>query len=345
MNIFEITKIHNMVMKNRIIRAATGDEYSVNGHYTKKDFDIYEALAKGGVGTITTGFAVVSDYPMNEEGNMLNITDDSYIPEYKMLTDMVHSYNANIVMQLVHCGSYTFVNENAYAPSVIENLETKKMPQELSKADIQRIENDFAQAAYRAKSAGFDGVEIHAGHGFLISEFLTPYYNRRTDEYGGTDEKRALFLYEVVKSVRNAVGEDFPIFIKINCDDGFDGGITYEGFETACVIAEKAGADLILPSGHWYTRKDRKPYYLESTKCVAKKLNIPVCIVGHVREVAEMEQYFENSISYFAMSRPFICEPDFPNKMQTGEIKKVKCVSCNYCVNNPGLICVFNKAR
>ena len=271
--IFDDTKIKNMTLKNRIIRAAIGDHYCNDGHYSQKDFEVYEQLAKGGVGTIITGYAYVFDYPMFKAVGMFGIYDDSFIPEYKKLTDMVHKNNANIVLQIVHCGSYVYDNyEKIYAPSAILNLNTQKMPTMMAINDIKRIENDFILASSRAKESGFDGIEIHAGHGFLLSQFLTPYYNKRNDEYGGNIENRARMLVEIINGVKEKCGKDFPVFVKINCQDGIKEGISEDDFLTVCKMLENNGADLIEVTGNWLEFKQKTPYFLEQTKNPQKVL-------------------------------------------------------------------------
>lgn len=334
-SIFELTNVGSMSLKNRLFRAATGDKHAINGHYQEGDFELYRELAKGGVGTIITGFAYVSDYPMAPGPGMLGIYDDSFIPEYKKLTDMVHENGANIVLQIVHCGSFVFgaaEGTRIIAPSVVPHAMTNTVPEEMTKADIDRVVQDFVLAAKRAKESGFDGIEIHAGHGFLLSQFISPYYNKRTDEYGGTDENRARMAVEVVSSIREVVGADYPILIKINGNDGIEGGLTQEGFICAGKLLEKAGVNIISVSGAWFAIQKDTPYYLEETKVLAEACNIPVCLVGGVRDAETIEDVLNNSdIEYVAMSRPFINALDFPNKWASKEILTSTCTSCNGC--------------
>ena len=165
-------------------------------------------LKKNEVGTIFTGSTAVSDYNQAGGINSFRLDKDKYIPEFKKLVDIVHNNGANIIMQLVHKGMNTNPkSEVIYAPSSLPIKDQNRYSIEMTLEDINRIENDFADAALRAKKAGFDGVEIHAGHFYLVSEFLSPLNNKRTDEYGGTDEKRSRFLAEIIEKVRHKVGE------------------------------------------------------------------------------------------------------------------------------------------
>ena len=192
--LFDTTRIGNMTLKNRFIRAAIG-EATTNGQVNQQILDLYENLAQGGVGTMITGFTLVDEsekiYPM------MAFYDDSFTEGHKNLTNTVHKFNANIILQLVYVGSYVMgdaTEVNVLAPSVVENLNTKTIPKEISTEEIKNIQNKFANGALRAKNAGYDGIEIHAAHGFLLSQFMTPYYNRRNDLYGGSTLNRARMI-------------------------------------------------------------------------------------------------------------------------------------------------------
>ncbi len=347
-SLFDQTYIKKMSMKNRFIAAAVGDRHAVNGHMTDKDFLVYENLAKGGAGTVITGFTYITDYPVNE--TMLGIYDDSFITEYSRLTAMVHQYKTNIIMQLVHPGSFVMTDTagaKMLGPSEVENLSSQKIPSEMTKQDIKDVQQAFADAALRAKRAGFDGVELHAAHGFLLNQFLTPYYNRRSDEYGGTDDNRARMLIETFHLVRKTVGEEYPIFVKINCDDGIENGITYDGFHAACKQLTEAGADAIEVSGHWFSFKNTDSfYYKDYTAKIAQEKRIPMILVGGINDFEAAAQVLESTdIEYFAMARPLIAEPDLINRWAAGNAGKSKCIGCNNCTKASPLWgrCILNK--
>jgi 2,4-dienoyl-CoA reductase-like NADH-dependent reductase (Old Yellow Enzyme family) len=198
--IFDETQLKNLKLKNRIFKGSVIDCSFIDGHIIEEGLKIYENLAKNEIGTIFTGTAVVSDYNAFQDNPEFRMDKDEYIEEYKKLTSLVHKYNTNIMIQLIHNGMNTFSkDEIIYGPSEGKLLNQDRNSVEMTKEDILRIENDFVNAAIRAKKAGFDGIEIHSGHLYLLSEFLTPKYNKRTDEYGGNDENRARMLVEIIK--------------------------------------------------------------------------------------------------------------------------------------------------
>ena len=198
-SVFDETYLKHLKLKNRFFRGSVGDDALKNGKITEEGFKLYDELSKNEVGTIFTGYTAVSDYNQFPNIDMFRLDKDEYIPEYKKLVELVHKNHANLFIQLVHIGINTFVDvDTVYGPSAVPlAYNPKKIAKEMTKDDILRIENDFAEAALRAKKAGFDGVEIHGAHLYLISEFLSPLINHRTDEYGGSDENRARIIIEI----------------------------------------------------------------------------------------------------------------------------------------------------
>lgn len=363
-NLFEQTTIKNMKLKNRFFKAAVWEELATDdGHMTKELFQVYEEIAQGGIGTILTGYAYVEK---NEQPNprMMGIYDDSFIPEYKKLTDMVHSYDANIIMQIVYGGSMSTLNPPStliWAPSAIKNERTGIMPKEMSKNDISHLVKSFGKAANRVKLAGFDGVEIHAAHGYLLSQFLCPFYNTRTDEYGGSIENRARIILEIFREIRNTVGDHFPIFIKINSEDFMDKGLTSEESIIVSKMLADAGIDGIEVSGGNESNlkvlgnnlgparnkvsnsKENESYFREHASKLAQSVSVPVILTGGNRHIDVMDHILQNTdIAYFALGRPLICEPDLIDKWATGNFKEPKCNSCNQCYKTYGKRCIFN---
>ena len=250
-------------------------------------------------------------------------------------------------MQISHIGAQTTLNEKIiYAPSKILFPGSKKESIEMSKNDILRIENDFVNAAIRAKKSGFDGIEIHAAHFYLLSLFLWPVFNKRNDEYGGNGKNRARIIIEIIEKIRKEVGNDFIISLKINSEDGIENGISEDDFILTCKLAEKSGVDIIQISGMEWTKGkiDSKilPFF-DRAKKVAEILSIPVILIGNVREVDTIQYALNNSkIEYFGMARPLICEVDLVKNWNNGNFKKAKCISCNTCLKKYST-CVFNK--
>ena len=191
-----------------------------------------------------------------------------------------------------------------YGPSKVKNPFFDEISNEVSKEQILKIQDYFAKAALRAKNAEFDGIEIHSAHLNLLSQFLSPEFNKRNDEYGGNDENRAKFLVEIIRKIRKAVGENFIISLKLNSYDGdkYKNGITESGFLTACKLAEKNGVDIINVSSDWEQKKpkSKNPMFLQATQKLSEIVKIPVVLVGVIRDIETMEEILNSSnIRYF----------------------------------------------
>ena len=346
--IFDETNLKYLKLKNRIFRGAVGDQYFINGKISEEGFKLYDQLSKNEIGTIFTGYTMVSDYLQNDNYHTFRFDKDEYIPEFKKLVDLVHKNGANIMMQLAHIGMNTVSKaETIYAPSSLPIPDQNRFSKEMTKEDILRIENNFADAALRAKKAGFDGIEIHGAHFYLISEFLSPLFNKRTDEYGGSDENRARFLMEIIAKVREKVGKEYIVGLKINSEDADQNGISEEGFMKICQMAEDAGVDYIQISGiKWFKERIDNPIYADIGIKLAEKLKIPVMIIGGVRNLDEINEILNKSkIQFIGIVRPLICEYDLITKWKKGETKKSKCISCNTCLRKTPGQCIFNKNK
>lgn len=332
--LFDSAQLAKMALKNRFIRSAT-----------------WEELAKGGVGAIITGNAFVMESEQHNPG-MLGIYDDSFINEYKRLTDKVHEYGVKIIMQIVYGGSQTSFNvgeRTIWGPSSLEHPATKTESKEISKEEIKILVQAFADAAARAKKAGFDGVQLHAAHGLLFSQFLNPYYNRRTDEYGGSIDNRARILLESYEAMRKTVGEDYPILVKIHCEDFMEGGLSAEDSLNVCRLLSEMGIDAIEVSGGDPARtnipaKEKESYFKEHAAGIAEQVKAPILLVGGNRSLETMSEILDSTkIEFFSLSRPLLREPDLINRWQKGDTKKAKCISCNKCFTTEGSRhCIFN---
>ena len=357
-SLFDTTELAGMTLKNRFIRSATYDGLSdEKGHITKKTYELYENLAKGGVGTIITGLTFVSDLENTYPGQA-GIYDDSFISEYNKLSDMVHSYNTNIIMQLVWNGTQAYADSNSsktfWGPSSVEDVAYKYMPSEMTEEEIVFVQKAFADAAYRAKKAGFDGVQIHAAHGYLLSKFLTPYYNRRTDQYGGNIENRSRIILETFKVIRDRVGLKYPIFIKINSEDFIEQGMSFDDCKYVCNKLAQMGIDAIEISGGCVSSpptenvsrpKDQEQYYKKYATEIARENKVPVISVGGNRNIDSMiETINTTDIEYVSLSRALICESDLINRWKE-DSTPAKCISCNKCFSRGGTICIFNKGH
>lgn len=363
MNVFDGVRINQMELKNRFIRSSVWMKAATNdGHMTKEIMETYIDLAKGGSGLILTGYSHISDEEQPNP-NMTGISDDSFIDEYRAMTDAVHKEGSKIAMQIVFGGSQSHHPEaaamNILAPSAVENRVTKLMPAEASKNELARIVKLFGDAAERVKRAGFDGVQIHAAHGYFLSMFLTPYYNRRTDEYNGDIHDRARIIYEVYSEIRSRVGKDFPVMIKLNFDDFMDEG---EGLvlEDAIEVFRRLdalGMDMfevsgtnessgkgLMPARTEISKPEKQSYFRKATAEIAKAVEAPVSLMGGNRAVEMMNDLLSSTdIELFSVARPLLCEPDLINKWQADAAYKPRCVSCNKCWLSKPNSCVLNK--
>jgi 2,4-dienoyl-CoA reductase-like NADH-dependent reductase (Old Yellow Enzyme family) len=304
-------------LKNSFFRGAVGENGFTYERIPEEIFKLYDQLSKNEVVNILTGFTIVSDYNSASNVNQFRIDKDEYIPKYRKLVEMVHKNGANFFMQIGHVGINVIQNpETIYGPSSLPLPNKNKNSKEMTKEDILRIENDFAEGALRAKKAGFDGIEIHGAHFYLVSDFLSPIYNKRTDEYGGNDENRARFLIEIIGKIRKKVGNDFIVGVKLNCEDGDKNGITEEAFFKTCLMAEAAGIDFIDISGMtWMKERTKNLYYANVGIKLAEKLKISVMVTAGARNVDELNEILNKSnIQYFGIARPLICQYDLLKK-------------------------------
>ena len=362
-NLFERTKIKSLEMKNRFIRSAVWMNLAeADGHLNKEIFDTYEELAKGGVGLIITGYAFISE---DEQPNprMLGIYDDSFIEEYRSLVEKVHENNSKIALQIVYGGSQSehpdAENMKILGPSAVKNRVTGLTPIEADHEGLNYIIKKFGDAAERAKLAGFDAVQIHAAHGYLLSQFLTPYYNRRNDEYGGDIHSRAKLIYDVVKEIRGRVGEGFPVMMKLNFDDFMDEG---EGLteEEALEVFKKVsdlGVDIIevsavnessgkglAPARTGLNSIEKQSYFREAAARIAREVDAKIILMGGNRNTGLMNEILNSTeIEYFSIARPLLCEPDLINKWSADMNYIPKCISCNRCWETEPNSCIFNR--
>jgi 2,4-dienoyl-CoA reductase-like NADH-dependent reductase (Old Yellow Enzyme family) len=345
--LFEPYNLAGIELKNRIVRSATYEKRAdVDGFVTGSMIELYKDLAKGGVGLIITGNALVH-ISGRTVPQMICIHNDHYIEKLKRLVDAVHRHDGKIAMQLVHGGRQCFPallgGERPIAPSEVYDPSTKIAPREMSNEEIWEIIESFANAARRAMYAGFDGVQIHGAHGYLVSEFLSPHTNRREDYWGGDEERRFHFLEEVYKAMRKEVGANYPILIKMNADDFVAGGLIPEESVRIAKRLEDLGIAAIEVSGGMYEagaktaqlnilQTEQEAYFRSSSRLFKKELNIPVILVGGIRSKPVAEDVIQKGdADLISISRPLIREPDLPNKFMAGK-EKADCISCNGCM-------------
>jgi len=247
--LFEKTTIKGLELKNRLIRSATHEGMSdEKGFPTPSLFNLYGKLAKGGVGLIITGSAFVSRDGKSPFLGMQGIDSDEHILKYRELVEYVHQKGAKIAMQIVHCGRQTTreaIGCQPIAPSRVREKCLFSTPKKMTEEDIERIIEAFARASWRVKESGFDAVQIHGAHGYLINQFLSPYTNRRKDRWGGSIKNRMRFVREIYNRCRRQVGYNYPIFIKINGYDNIKAGLKINESVVMAEMMDKMGFDAI----------------------------------------------------------------------------------------------------
>jgi 2,4-dienoyl-CoA reductase-like NADH-dependent reductase (Old Yellow Enzyme family) len=358
--IFSEGAIAGLKTKNRLVRSATFEAAGTHeGMVTDTYVDFYKTLARGGVGTIITGWMSVAANGRSMH-NHIGIWDDRFISGIKKAADAVHGEAPDTVLisQIGHAGR-NIVSKNDMSepvgPSAVPVPVLKKRARGLTLEEIEKIIKQFVDAIVRVREAGFDGVQLHGAHGYLLSAFLSPYTNHRTDRFGGSLENRVRVVSDIVSGARKKVGPDFPILIKVNADDFMPGGIDITTFPALANKIEASGFDAIEVSGGTWdclarteeelgffplplpesrTRIDdpaKQSYFLPYAMLL--DLKIPVILVGGNRSVERIEGIFKNSpVDFMSLARPLIAEPDLPNRWLSGDGPgTARCQSCNAC--------------
>lgn len=352
--LFKPIRLGAVEVPNRFVRSATNECLTDKGDYvTDRLADLYEALARGGVGLIITGYAYVR-VDGKSSTSQAAIYDDKFIPPYKRITERLRPYPARIVLQIAHGGRQSIpsaCNGSPIAPSPVPYPVTKLTPREMTEDEIREIIRSFAQAAGRAREAGFHGVQLHSAHGYLLSQFISPFTNRREDKWGGSVENRARILLEVLKACRKEVGKEFPILIKLNSDDCIGDGLKIEDAVKIASMLGKAGIDAVEVSGGIgdsfpsACRPDidspgKEAYFSDNARKIREVLSVPVICVGGIRSKEVMESIINTKkADMVSMSRPFIREPDLVERLRNGLAEKASCISCNQCWHPKGIRC------
>ncbi|MCP4750932.1 MAG: NADH:flavin oxidoreductase [Proteobacteria bacterium] len=373
--IFSEGRIAGLSLKNRLIRSATAEGRAAqDGRILPGILELYQDLAQGGVGMIITGHMAVMQGGRAGH-NQTGIWDDTFVPEIAAIADQVHTAagDCRIIGQVSHCGRQVLRGNDEAAcvgPSDVASPLLEKKARALTLQEIEEIVDCFAGAIVRIKKAGFDGAQLHAAHGWLLSSFLSPYTNRRTDEYGGSLENRTRIVREIVARAREEVG-GFPILIKINGDDQLENGIDIQSFPELAAEIEKAGVDAIeISGGMWdclvrteeelgfrplpipesrtrINTAESQSYFAQYA--AAADVAIPLILVGGNKNVERLEEIMgRGQIDFFSFSRPLICEPDLPKRWLEGRDREsAECISCNTCLTTmqEGTACLLKQDR
>ena len=378
--------IGGLELKNKIIMAPMGSNFAgEDGHTTEQLESYYEERAKGGVGLIILETSAITWPAGASMPYMIGFSKDEFVSDLNSLTQRVHQHGAKIAAQLNHSGKIAQEDTIAGRPIPVPSIPKSepsdmfglltqdeimnfikaggpdgKGPRyhELTIDEIKIEINHFAQAAKRAKMANFDAVEIHAGHGYLISSFLSPAVNKRTDQYGGSTENRARFLIEVIQAIKQEVSADFPVLVRLDANEyRIDGGITPKDFLVTARLAEKAGADALDVSSYGNTSKGiafteaplvHEPGgFLKYARMAKETVSIPIIAVGRI-ELDVAENGLKNKdFDFVAMGRKLLADPGLPNKISSGQEHLIRpCIYCYVCVSqifiNKPMMCAVN---
>jgi len=358
--LFTPIKIGRVTVPNRFVRSATQDFLTTeDGQITPAQLSLYGRLAEGEVGLIITGHAYV--HPAGKASpRQIAVTDDRFIPGLSALAQVVHRYPSKIFLQIAHAGRQTRPKDcgcTPLAPSAVFEPTTKVMPREMSEDDIRQTIGDFARAAGRAVEAGFDGVQLHIAHGYLLSSFLSPYTNRRADGWGGPLANRLRIALEILRAIKSGPDPGFPVIAKMNSSDLLAGGLTLEDCLEAARRLEAQGLDGLELSGGmaeagrgsmWpgLRPEEEEGYFVEAACLVKAAVKIPVFGLGGIRSLSVMARIIgQGRADLISLSRPFVREPDLVRRLRQGLTLKSECISCNKCLNPRGLRCAEVKTK
>lgn len=348
--LFEKTAIGALDLVNRAVRSATwggvGDD---RGYVTDRATDFYRRLAEGGIGLIVTGYQYVLPNGM-QLPHMVGNYEDEQTEGLSKIAQTVHAQGGKVITQIVHAGARANPKllpegEEMWAPSAIPDPVTGRTPHEVTKQEILKLVDAYAAAAARSLKAGFDGVQLHGAHGYGINQFLSPIWNQRSDSYGSNLKNRYRFLGEVIEAIRGAVGNDFPLLIKLTAHDFVERGLVpADAVEIARRLADD-GIDAIEVSGGSQASpnnlgpvrggirsEEDEAYFADLAAQIKDSVNIPILTVGGIRSISTIDKILaDGKADYVAMARPFIREPHLINRWKSGDTRKSTCISCGGC--------------
>lgn len=370
--LFTPATIGPLTLRNRTIRSAAFEGMAEHYSPSEKLYQYHTSVAAGGIGMTTLAYASVSRSGLSFESQLWMRPE--IIPGLRRITDSIHSHGAAASIQLGHCGNMTHISTAGQIPigaSTGFNLYSPTIVRSMSRKEIAEVAKDFGRAVKTAREAGFDAVEIHAGHGYLISQFLSPYTNRRRDEYGGSLDNRMRFMRECMNEVMTAAGSDMAVIVKTNMYDGFKGGIEIPEALTIAKELEKCGAHaLVLSAGFvsrapmvvmrgamplqtmthymhpWWLKYGVKAvgkymiksepfkecYFLDDALKFRAELKLPLIYVGGIVSREGIEKVLGQGFQFVQMGRALINEPDFVNRMRDENRQRCGCDHVNYCI-------------
>lgn len=343
-NLFETLSVNKLALNNRFVRSATMDGLGKDGLVSEAEVALYRELGRGEIGLIISHGLFPTKEGQCAPGQVGAHTDEM-VPSLARMVNAVHENKGKIAAQILHggwmCQSQT-TGVPPVGPSTIIHPRSAVEIRELSSDEIYQLVEDYVQASRRIIEAGFDGVQLHAAHSWLLSAFLSPVTNKRDDEWGGSNEKRTNLVRHICRGIRRMAGSDFPIMVKLGIKDYHpEGKSISDGIEQAKLI-EEAGVDSIEVSEgleqdffHHIRLEATSPYYLDECREVKKALSIPVMLVGGMRKFSDMQRVLNEGIAdAISMCRPFIMEPHLVKKLKEGTGEGSRCTSCNGCIGS-----------
>lgn len=364
--VFEEGRIGSARIRNRFVRSATGERLATNaGLATPPLAECIRELARGGVGLIISGHAYV-DIESRSDARQTGAHDDATIPGLRAMAEAAHEYGSTAFLQLTFAGAKTELGagplplKSSTSYTDADGREVLAMTHE----EIAEMVQKFADAAGRAQAAGFDGVQLQLGHGYGLCQFVSPFLNGRTDEYGGPLENRARIVMDIYRAIRARVGGDYAVITKMNCEDHIDGGTEPEDMiQLAEMLAAEGldGVEMSAGIGHPKARyggarnydprdESEEAYHREAAKLFKSRLSIPLILVGGIRRLETAEKLIsEGTADFISFCRPLLREPHLVARWQQGDEARTACISCNACfgiaADGNGARCAIEPAK
>jgi len=346
---FEPIKFGTVTSKNRVVMAPLVTNFATpDNEVTDRQITYYAERAKGGVGTIVIEASVINQTVLAFK-RQVGVYDDRLLPGLKQLSHVIQAAGAKSIIQLHHAGP-KIKSEIGLEPVSVSAVQVREgsMPRQLSIRELYEIRRDFVAAAHRAKKAGFDGIELHAAHFYLLSAFISPYTNKRIDEYGGNIQNRARLTREIILDIKEELGANYPIWVRINGYETLDPGVRIEDSQQVAAIFAEAGADVIHVSAYTLPVKRKKETdsnlparvglskdvppgpYLDYAKAIKEVINIPVVAVGKLDDPSlAASALYDGKCDLVALGRQFLCDPYWVVKVQEGREEEI--IHCKYC--------------
>jgi 2,4-dienoyl-CoA reductase-like NADH-dependent reductase (Old Yellow Enzyme family) len=370
--LFTPVTIGPLTLRNRSIRAAAFEGMCAGHNVTDELIEYHRSVAAGGIGMTTVAYAAVAKTGLSFPHQLW--LREEILPDLKKLTDAIHKENAAASIQLGHCGNmakHQVIGSRPLAPSARINWYAPSFPRAMNRNDIHYIAKVFGNAVRLAQKAGFDAVEIHAGHGYLISQFLSPYTNKRTDEFGGSLQNRMRFMQMVMQEVMEAAAGKTAVLVKMNMRDGFQGGMDINESLDVAKELERMGVHALVLSGGFVSRAPmyvmrgkmpfdtlakhmdnllmsgfvklfgkllvpdvpfRENYFLDDARMFRKALKMPLVYVGGILSKVNIDEVLSEGFNAVAIARALIKDPDFINKLLKEKLQHSSCDTCNYCI-------------